>query len=76
MFSNLQEWYDFWADEKTVITEYALITGRSHLIQQTNGTTTIHVVKDNLSFIQENLNGGEVLNTNNCSIEVQKELFE
>ena len=76
LFSNLQEWYDFWADGKTAIPEYALITGRSHLIQQTTGTTTIHVVKDNLSFIQENLNGSEMLNTDNCPIEVQKELFE
>lgn len=75
LFDNLQEWYDFWSDGTTEINEYALITGRSHLIQPTNGAITIHVIQDKLSFIQVNLDGGEVLNTDNCPIEVQKELF-
>lgn len=76
LFDNLQEWYDFWSDGASDINEYALITGRSHMIQPTNGTITIHVVRDTLSFIKENMGGGEVLNTENCPIEVQIDLFE
>lgn len=76
MFDNLQEWYDFWSDGSTDINEYALISDRSHLIQTTNGTITIHVVKDTLSFIQENLGSGELLNSENCPQQVQEELFE
>ncbi len=76
MFDNLQEWYEFWADGLTDINEYTLISDRSHLIQPTNGTITIHVVKDTLSFLQENLGNGELLNSENCSQQVQEELFE
>ena len=76
LFDNLQEWYEFWSDGVTNINEYILISGRSHLIQPTNGAITIHVVQDTLSFIRENLVGGEVLNAENCPIEVQNELFE
>lgn len=76
LFNNLQEWYEFWSDGVTNINEYILISGRSHLIQPTNGTITVHVVQDTLSFIQENLGGGEVLNSENCPIKVQNELFE
>lgn len=76
LFDNLQEWYDFWSDGETDINEYTLISGRSRLIQPTNGTITIHVVQDTLSFIQKNLGGGEVLNTENCPTEIQKELLE
>lgn len=76
LFDNLQEWYEFWSNGEANITEYILISGRSHLIQPTNGTITVHVVQDTLSFIQENLGGGEVLNAENCPIEVQNEFFE
>lgn len=76
MFDNLQEWYDFWSDGSPDINEYVLISDRSHLVQPTNGTITIHVVQDTLSFIQENLGNGELLNAENCPREVQEILFE
>lgn len=75
IFDNLQEWYEFWTNPASDITEYVLITARSHLIQPTNGIISVHIVKDTLSFIQENLIDGQLLTVDNCPETAQVVLF-
>lgn len=75
IFDNLQEWYEFWANPATDISEYMLITARSHLIHQTNGAISVHIVQDTLSFIQENLIDGQMLTADNCPETIQDILF-
>lgn len=72
---GLQEWYEYWAKPEPSVHDLILMTARFHTIQPVTGSITIHVVKDTLSFIRENMTGASSLNTNICPEEAQNCLF-
>lgn len=73
---GLQEWFEYWADPSPEEQEFVLLTKRCNSVQTTNGSVSIHVIKDTLSFIQEQMKGAEVLTVENCQPDMQKELFD
>lgn len=75
VFGNLKEWYEYWTDPKPDLTEYVLITARTHLMYPINGAVSIHIVNDKFSYLKENLSDGQLLTVENCSIDAQNVLF-
>lgn len=76
MFLGLQEWYEYWADPVSGKQDYILLTGKYGKIQPSTGDITIRVIKDMLSFIQSNLQDGDLLTAENCPDEALAMLFE
>ena len=76
VIDGLKEWYEYWAKPSMANTKQILITGRLRSIQQVNGSTTIHVVQDALSFIREKMPGASVLTAESCPDEAQQRLFD
>ncbi len=76
IMDGLKEWYEYWENPNISNTKQILITGRLRSIQQVNGSTTIHVVQDALSFIHEKMPGASTLTVENCPDEAQQRLFE
>lgn len=75
IFIGLEEWYDFWCHPKPDMIDHLILTRRYKSVKPTNGDINIHVIQDTLSFIQENLSNGNLLNVNNCPKEAQECLF-
>ena len=75
VFCGIKEWYSFWCDPKEIISDQLILTRRYRSIKPTDGDIKIHIIRDTLSFIQENLGNGELLNIQNCPKECQEELF-
>lgn len=72
---GLREWFEYWENPSATNTSFILLTKRFHGITSTSGNINIHVVSDILSFIRENMPGGQCLTTENCSDEMQSALF-
>ena len=72
---GLKEWYGFWYEPNVETLDHLILTKRYKSIRPTDGDIKIHVVRDTLSFIRENLVGGQVLSEDNCPKEAQKTLF-
>ena len=72
---GLREWYGFWCDPQVGITDHLILTKRHRSVKPTDGDIKIHVIKDTLSFIRENLKDGTKLNAENCPKEAQECLF-
>ena len=53
-----------------------ILTKRFRSVKPIDGDIRIHVVRDTLSFIRENLLDGNKLNAENCPKEAQDCLFE
>lgn len=75
IMDGLREWYEYWANPSKSETTQILITARLRSIQQVNGSITIHVVQDTLSFIREKMQGAESLTVEICPDEAQQRLF-
>lgn len=74
--SGLQEWFEYWENPSPTNTDFVLLTKRSKSIITTNGKISVHVINDMISFIRENLSGGDVLNSENCTSEMQTVLLD
>ena len=72
---GLQEWFEYWENPSVANTRFVLLTKRFNSITSISGKINVHVVNDTLSFIQENMAGGQFLTKANCSDEMQSELF-
>ena len=72
---GLQEWFEYWENPSATNTRFVLLTKRFNSITSIKGKINVHVVKDTLSFIQENMPGGQCLTKESCSDEMQSELF-
>lgn len=75
VFCGIKEWYGFWYDPQSNITDYLILTKRFRSVKSVDADISIHVIKDTLSFIRENLVNGLVLNIHNCPKEAQDCLF-
>ncbi|MBR4291497.1 MAG: BREX-4 system phosphatase PglZ [Oscillospiraceae bacterium] len=73
---GLQDWFEYWEDPASDGEEFVLLTKRCNSVQTTNGSVSIHVVKDTLAFIKEHMKGSEVLTTANCHPDMQNELLD
>lgn len=76
IITGLRAWYEYWSNPSADEQHLALITARSKSIQSVNGSVSVRVVQDTLTFIQENLNGATELNHENCPKEAEESLFE
>ena len=73
---GLQDWFDYWTDPSPEGQEFVLLTKRCNSVETTKGSVSIHVVKDTLAFIQEQMKGANVLTNANCTQEMQNALFD
>lgn len=76
LYVGLQEWFEYWESPSAENTNFVLLTKRFNSITSISGKINVHVVNDTLSFIQENMPGGQRLTTENCSEKMQSALFE
>ena len=76
LFYGIKEWYEYWAAPIAGEQNYVLLTGKHNRIQPAAGSITIHVIKDTLSFVRENINGGTVLSEENCPPEALRLLVD
>ncbi|MCD7774057.1 MAG: BREX-4 system phosphatase PglZ [Clostridiales bacterium] len=72
---GLLEWFKYWENPSDENANFVLLTKRSGSINSISGEINIHVMNDTLSYIQENMPGGQCLTKENCSDEMQSELF-
>lgn len=72
---GLQEWFEYWENPSVSNTKFVLLTKRFNSITSISGKINVHVVNDTLSFIQENMPGGQCLTKENCSDEMRSVLF-
>ena len=75
IIEGLKEWYEEWAHPNINTKSLALLTDRITGIQQSEGSVSVHVIRDRLSFIQQGLVSGDKLTVENCPDEAQKLLF-
>lgn len=75
VFIGLQEWFEYWENPSVANTEFVLLTKRFNSISPISGKINVHVVNDILSFIREKMSCGNCLTEENCSDEMQSELF-
>lgn len=73
---GLQEWFEYWENPSPENGHFVLLTKRCNSIITTSGNVSVHVIKDTLSFIRENMHGAEVLTQETCTDEMQSVLFE
>ncbi len=76
LFYGLKEWYEYWTMPVPGDQYQVLLTGRYNRIQPATGAIAIRVIKDTLSFVRENIKGGEVLSAENCPAEALSLLVE
>lgn len=69
---GLKEWYNFWYEPQSGVVNHLILTKRFKSIKSTDGAVKIHVVRDTLSFIQENLGNGTLLTGEICPKEAQE----
>ena len=72
---GLQEWFEYWENPSVVNTRFVLLTKRFSSITSISGKINVLVMNDTLSFIRENMPGGQCLTKENCSDEMQSTLF-
>lgn len=76
LFLGLQSYFEYWENPISENMQLMLLTKRINGISSVSGKINIHVVKDILSFIKENLSGSSMLSRQNCSDDMQCILFE
>lgn len=76
MCFGLQEWFEYWQSPNINQTKLILLTRRYSKIQPTLSNISIRVISDSLSFVRENLKGGQVLSKENCGEQAITILFE
>lgn len=76
VIDGLRAWYEYWSNPSADLTEYVLITSRINFIQSINGHISVRTIKDTLSFMQENMHGGNIMTVECCPEEAQECLFE
>lgn len=76
LFVGLKEWFGYWENPKRNKTEFLLVTKRSQRVIPAGGSISVRVNNDMLSLIRENLSGAEILDTGNCTEEMQHELID
>lgn len=76
VFLGLQEYFEYWENPVPKNAQLVLLTKRIKSIVPASGKVNLHVVKDMLSLIKENLSGASALNGKNCSEDMQKILLE
>lgn len=72
---NLQEWFEYWENPSAERRRFVLLTKLAKRITSVSGKINIQVMNDTLSFIQERMIGGQCLTKENCSDDMQSELF-
>ena len=72
---GLREWFEYWENPSATNTRFILLTKRFNGITSTSGKINVHVMNDTLSFIRENMSGGQYLTKENCSDEMQSVLL-
>ena len=72
---GLKEWYRFWYEPRPDVVDHLILTRRFKSIRPTDGEIRIHVVRDALSFIRENMPGGAALDADICPRAAQECLF-
>ncbi len=75
-FTGLQEWYAYWSSPVPTRKDYVLMTGRENSVQAADGSISIRVIKDTLSFIRETMENGHILTRENCPPAATDLLFE
>ncbi len=73
---GLQEWFEYWLDPDPDKNEFVLFTKRSNSVTATNGNISIHVIRDTLTLIHENMQGASTLTAVNCGDGMQGILLE
>ena len=73
---GLQEWYEYWSAPVPDREDMLLLTGRYSSVHTASGSVAVTVIKDEFSFVRENLEEGKLLTRENCPPEAQKLLFE
>lgn len=76
VIDGLRDWYEYWSNPSTDMTDYVLITSRINFIRPINGHVSVHAIKDILAFMRENMHGGNMLTVERCPKEAQDCLFE
>lgn len=75
LYAGLREWFEYWENPSITNTRFVLLTKRFSSITSISGKINVHVINNILSFIQENMPGGQCLTKENCSDEMQSALF-
>ena len=73
---GLMEWYEGWQAPDASNTHQVLLTRRYAAVQPIEGSITIRVIADTLSFIRDNLQDTPALTSDNCPTEAQQCLFD
>ncbi|MCD7847863.1 MAG: BREX-4 system phosphatase PglZ [Oscillospiraceae bacterium] len=75
-FIGIKAWLEYWENPSEPDRSFILVTRQYNGIATTSGNVEIRVIKNKLEFIQENMLGGINLTKDNCSPEMQEELFD
>lgn len=75
-YIGLKAWYAYWAEPQEGEQNMLLVTKRHASIQPTDGSVTIRVIRDRLTFIRENLTNAQALSAEDCPPEAQILLFD
>ena len=75
ILDGLKEWHEYWVAPSPTQTNLTVITGRMNSVQQAEGSISIRVVQDTLSFIRQRMKGGKLLTADDCPEEAQRCLF-
>lgn len=73
---GLKEWFEYWENPSSDATNFVLLTKRCSSVTATSGIISVHVMRDLLSFIKENMADSAVLSKHTCTDEMQNILFE
>lgn len=76
LFTGLKDYFEYWENPSPNNTHLFLLTNRFRSIVPVSGNVNLHVVKDMLAFIKENISGSGMLNRDNCSEDMQTILFD
>ncbi|MCD8003207.1 MAG: BREX-4 system phosphatase PglZ [Clostridia bacterium] len=76
-FIGIKAWLEYWENPFEVNKSFILVTRQCNCISEASGNVVIKVIKNKLEFIQENMSpDGIYLTKDNCSTEMQEELFD
>lgn len=75
-FYGLRELFSYWEKPMPGADHFVLITKRHRSIQPVVGNVNVRIIDSMLSFLKENLSGGNILTEENCPAEVQRRLFK
>lgn len=76
LFVGLKQFFEYWQNPNESNTQFVLATKHFNSVASTLGTINVRVCSDFLSFIQKEMSGSEYLTHDNCTEEMQLELFK